>query len=249
MAMYSRFMRVCLNFMLAATCLSIFTPGLMAAPIHDFNKALGDTMRHYRWAGYYLHTGNIALAQLELDGFVLKAGELSERYALSPPGIFADDPDWTSDIKYLPITAMAALAASDTGDVKKAESLLAPVRARMGSMRRRNGLFLFGDCIDAANGAFDRLWRVRHQPPDFTKPAPVDEMRQDLAVTLYWYRRCQEEAPAAVRGNQQFQRLMEDSVRSLSLIWEAARNKNSRRIINILREVRSADRLLYLNFY
>jgi len=141
------------------------------------------------------------------------------------------------------------LAASDTGDVKKAESLLAPVRARMGSMRRRNGLFLFADCIDAANGAFDRLWRVRHQPPDFTKPAPVDEMRQDLAVTLYWYRRCQEEAPAAVRGNQQFQRLMEDSVRSLSLIWEAARNKNSRRIINILREVRSADRLLYLNFY
>ena len=73
-------------------------------------------------------------------------------------------------------------------------------------------------------------------------------MRQDLAETIYWYRRCQRDAPDAVRGNEQFTRLMETSLQSLGLIWEAARNGNARRVINILREVRSADRLLYLQF-
>jgi hypothetical protein len=247
--MYSRSLRIFLRLVLGAACFSIFSPALIAAPIHDFNKTLGETMRHYRWAGYYLHTGNIGLAQLELDSFAAKAGGLSDRYAATPPGIYANDPSWRPDIETLPAAAIEALAASEAGDIKKTKAILAPVRARIGDLRRRNGLFLFSDCVDAANGAFDRLWRVRHQPPDFTKPVQVDEMRQDLAVTLYWYRRCQAEAPAAVRGNQQFQRLMEDSVQSMSLIWEAARNKNSRRIINILREVRSADRLLYLNFY
>ncbi len=71
-------------------------------------------------------------------------------------------------------------------------------------------------------------------------------MFQGLAEPLYGYRRCHGDAPVAVRENQQFQRLMETSVESLSLIWETARNQNARRIINILREVRSSDRLLYL---
>lgn len=234
--------------LLAAVCSSIFILSSVAAPIHDFNTALGETMRHYRWGSFYLRTGNIALAQVELDAFAAKAAALSERYALSPPDLLAGDAKSRADIESLAVTATAALAASDAGDIERARSLLAPVRQRIGELRRRNGLFLFADCIDAANGAFDRLWHVRHYPPDFSKPAEVDAMRSDLAVTLYWYRRCHQEAPPAVRDNEQFQRLMKTSIRSLSLIWEAARSGDARRIVNILREVRSSDRLLYLQF-
>ncbi len=244
----TRISRIFLIFVLAVACLSMFAPAIMAAPVHDFKKMLGDTMRHYRWAGHYLHTGNIALAQLELASFAAKADALSDRFALSPPDVFADDANWRSDMQDLPVIAKAALASTDAGEIEKSQALLAPVRARIGDLRRRNGLFFFADCIDAANEAFGRLWRVRDQPPDFAKPAQVDEMRQNLAETIYWYRRCHGEAPAAVSGNQQFQRLMETSLDSLKLIWEAARDQDSLRIINIVRGVRAADRLLYLQF-
>lgn len=234
--------------LLAALCLLFSISAAGAAPIQAFNTLLGDAMRHYRWGEYYFRTGNIGLARLELDAFAAKTAKLSDRFAPSPPQIFAGDPNWRADIESLSTIAKAAVAASEAGEIERARELLAPLRARVGELRRRNGLFFFADCIDAANTAFGRLWRVRHDPPDFTKPIEVDAMRHDLAVTIYWYRRCHQEAPAAVRGNGQFQRLMETSIRSLNMIWEAARNGNTRRIIGVLREVRSSDRLLYLQF-
>lgn len=248
MPMHVRSWRLIIGFVVALDGLMAFSPGLLAAPVHDFNKALGDAMRHYRWAGYYLHTGNIALAQFELDAFAAKSRALSERYAQSPPDIFAEDPKWRADIEALPATAKAALAFSEQGDIDKTRALLAPIRARVSELRRRNGLFLFADYIDAANGAFERLWRLRKNPPDFADPAQVAELYQDLSLTLYWYRRCYETASPAVRNNPQFQRLVNGSLESLGKIWQAARNRNSARIIGILREVRSADRLLYLQF-
>jgi hypothetical protein len=53
--------------------------------LQDFNKSLDAAMRHHRWAGFYLRTGNIALAQLELDAFAAKSKALAGNYALSPP--------------------------------------------------------------------------------------------------------------------------------------------------------------------
>lgn len=246
--MYLRQCRLIIGFVAILLGHSVFSPGLRAAPIHEFNKEFTGTMRHYRWAGYYLHTGNIALAQFELDSFLAKSRSLAERYAKSPPNIFGKDPRWQADIEALPTTAKAALAASEQGDIKKTRALLAPIRARMGKLRRRNGLFFFADNVDAANGAFERLWRLRKNPPDFDQPAQIIELYQDLSLTLYWYKRCYETASPAVRKNPQFERLVKGSMESLEKIWEAARNRNSRRIINILREVRSADRLLYLRF-
>ena len=53
-------------------------------------------------------------------------------------------------------------------------------------------------------------------------------------------------APEEYKASTEFQRLMEVSLRSLSFIWDAAHKQQERRVINILQELRSSDRLLYL---
>jgi hypothetical protein len=236
------------HLLLLAVCLSLQISAPLAAPVHDFNRALAEVMHHYRWVDQYLRTGNIALAQLELDEFTAKAASLAERFSSKPPDLFADDPDWRRDMEELSGIAGAALRASDAGEFAKVKELLAPVRAKVRDLRRRNGLFLFADCIDAANASFARLWRFRHNPPDFAKPEQVDAMRQDLSVTLYWYRRCNREAPEAARRDEQFRRLMDGNLRSLERIFEAAREQDADRIVRLLREIRSSDRMLYLKF-
>jgi len=55
-------------------------------------------------------------------------------------------------------------------------------------------------------------------------------------------------APEEYKASTEFQRLMEVSLRSLSFIWDAAHKQQERRVINILQELRSSDRLLYLRF-
>ncbi|MBT5194884.1 MAG: hypothetical protein HOM07_21245, partial [Rhodospirillaceae bacterium] len=148
MVIFSKIHRLLLGLYVAAVCIvTMAVPG-MAASIHDFNGALDGTMRHYRWAGFYLRTGNIALAQLELDAFAAGAGQLSDRYALSPPDLFARDGNWRGHMESLAAVGRDAVASVEAGDIEQARRILAPIRKRIGALRRGNGLFLFADCID-----------------------------------------------------------------------------------------------------
>ncbi|MEK9726272.1 MAG: hypothetical protein VW405_22675, partial [Rhodospirillaceae bacterium] len=123
-----------------------------------------------------------------------------------------------------------------------------PIRQALVDLRRRNGLFLFADYVEEANRAMDALFEYRRKTIDFANLEEVRTLLRRTAVTADWYRRCMEAAPEAYQQSVEFKRLIDVSLASLSLIWEAARERNQRRVINILRELRSSDRLLYLRF-
>ena len=85
MAIPTKIYRVLLAVLLLVVGITLHAPASWAAPLQDFNKSLDAAMRHHRGAGFYLRTGNIALAQLELDAFAAKSKALAGNYALSPP--------------------------------------------------------------------------------------------------------------------------------------------------------------------
>jgi hypothetical protein len=243
-----RIVQAAIQLVVVAAIMSVMVPIAAAGTVHEFHKAEARAMRGYRWASFYLRTGNLALAEMELGQFADGATKLVQSYAVNPPDIYSTDDTWPGDLRKIAQLASEAQAALSVDNVEEARAKLTPIRALNGDMRRRNGVFLFVDCIDIANHSFTRLFRFRHNPPNFQKPEQLDSVRQDLAETLYWYRQCLKAAPVETAQDSRFRRLVETSIVSLEKVWGALRAGEERRMINLLREVASSNRLLYLQF-
>ncbi|MDP6706200.1 MAG: hypothetical protein QF893_07655 [Alphaproteobacteria bacterium] len=222
--------------------------GAAAGQVSEFHTVVAEASGHYRQAGFYLRTGNTMVAAFELAQMREKWGALVDRFGKAPPDPYAQDAAWRETLDNVGGRIERSLAAVEAGDAAVAKTELAPVRSILGKLRRRNGVFLFSDCVDQANAAFRQLFQFRHAPPDFERWQEVDKLRRALAVTSHWYERCRDEAPVAYAQDPQFERLMRTSLDSLSRIWAAIEGKDARRLISILRELGSSDRLLYLRF-
>ena len=140
------------------------------------------------------------------------------------------------------------MAETIKGDAKAAIKTLRPIRKILSDLRRRNGVVVYSDTVDKANAAFAKLFKFRYNPLDFNAVEEVDQLRQTLAITVYWYQQCVENAPAKLRQDAEFKRLMEDSLYSLSRIWVAIANKAETNLISLLRGLSSSDKMLFLRF-
>jgi len=219
-----------------------------ANDLSDFNASVAAAYAPYRGAVSYLRTGNAGLAALELESAAENWRKLEARFAKTPPDAFADDPAWRMTLKDVGERLDQGLAATDTGDLEAAKQLLSPIRGQLGGLRRRNGVAVFSDRVDEMTDAMDRLWRFRHQPPDFAEPAELQELRSGAAVLGYLFRRCGQEAPAEVRENPSFQRLSEGAALAVERLWRAIEGRDERLLINTLRELRSFERMMFLRF-
>lgn len=233
---------------LAILLLMAFPSSSSAAAVDEFHTALTEADRDYRSASFYLRTGNPGLALLEIQALSDKWQALSETFRDQPPDAYANDRAWASTLGQIHHRIGSALADAEVGNIKAVRDHLEPIRAVLADLRRRNGIFLFSDCVEEANRAMETLFAYRHRPANFDDQRDVDELLRRAAVTAHWYERCFKTAPKHYKASTEFQRLMVASLRSLGLIWEATHKKQERRVINILRELRSSDRLLYLRF-
>ena len=219
-----------------------------AAPVHDFHAAMAEAAKHYRFAAFYLRTGNAGVAAIEIQSLQETWQALATAFVKAPPDLYATDPEWASTLAEIGKRAGDALTAVDAGDTDAAARHLAPIRGQLVQLRRRNGLFIFADYVEEANRAFDLLFEFRRRPIDFDNTDDVRTLLTRAAVASDWYRRCLEAAPEKTRASEEFRRLVEISIASMGRIWDAVRERDQRRVVNILREIRSADRLLYLRF-
>ena len=139
------------------------------------------------------------------------------------------------------MAAKTSLSANDLPDT------LAPIRSALAALRARNQVRVFSDCIDEANAAMDALWVFRKSPPAFDKPEQVNDLRAKTAVAAYLYRRCVERAPATIAEAPEFKRIMGGTLESLGRMWAAIDAADEERVISILREIRSFDRMVWRN--
>ena len=219
-----------------------------AGELARFNAAVAKAYTHYRGAVFYLRTGNPAVANVELQ----QAGALWTSEVLpfrnSPPDAFADDAAWPSILDDVGARLEKAKAATSQDLAEPAAEALAPIRPALAALRARNQVRVFSDCIDEANAAMDALWVFRKAPPDFGVPEQVNDLRAKTAVTAYLYRRCAEQAPADVAAAPEFKRIMGGTQESLGRMWAVIDAGDGEAVISILREIRSFDRMLWLQF-
>lgn len=214
----------------------------------QFNEASAEAYRHYRSAVHYLHTGNPGLAALELSAMTEKWRALEERFAKNPPAAYAGDPAWGATLTDVGDRIEAARAFADAGAGEDASRTLAPLRAELAELRRRNGVVVFSDQVDAVTAAMETLWVHRHEPPDLADAELSAEITEEAARMRAALERCREEASGETAANPQFARLVEGSLVGLDRIDRAVSEQDQRLLINTLRELRSFERLLWLEF-
>lgn len=233
---------------LMACSLGLLPSVVAAGDLGDFHRQVADAYAPYRSAMFYLRTGNPGVAALELDA--AKAGwqAVTARFKDQPPDAFSDDPNFTETLTSIGQAFEAGAASLQKDDVDAAGEALSPITTELAALRERNGLRTYSDCIDDMNAAMDRLWTYRHEPPDFDDLAAVNSAKREAAVTHFLYERCHEQASDELKAQPEFQRLFDGSLASLPLVVDALDQKNEAMLINLLRELRSFDHMIWLQF-
>lgn len=217
-----------------------------ADALQNYHRAAGAAMKHVRLAQFYLRTGNLAVAGTELDQATEKWAGVTATFGSKPPGRLAGDSAFKGDLDAVTGALKAALDAADEDERDAAVRHLQPVAGRLAALRKRNGLWIYSDCIAAMNRAMDGAWVYRRKPPDFDDAAQVAEMDKRLAALAHWYNRCYREAGPRERADPAFGRLFPGSLESVERLIRAAKDKSALRLVNGLRELRSFDRLIWL---
>ena len=216
--------------------------------LDEFLEASAEAYAPYRGAMSYMHTGNLGLAAFALDAMAARWTGLCDRFRNQPPATFAEDPAWRSSLDEITGRIETARARLEAGDAEGAEAALAPIRAALGALRRRNGIVTFSDRIDAFSAAMDKIWVHRRNPPDMTDPRTITALAEQARALRQAMAEVAADPPEKIAGDPQFQRLIEGSLESVATIDRAIEAHDQTLLIGALRELRSSERLLWMNF-
>lgn len=219
-----------------------------AASLAAFLEASTKAYAPYRGAMSYLKTGNPGLAALALGATAVRWAALCDRFRDQPPAAFAQDPAWRASLDGITGRIADARAKLDAGDVKGARTALAPVRANLGDLRRRNGIETFSDRIDAFSAAIKTIWVYRRNPPDMADPEALAALAEQTAALRRALEHVAAGPPEKIAGDLQFQRLVAGSFQSIAAIDRAIETRDTAVLISALREIRSSEQLLWMNF-
>jgi hypothetical protein len=234
--------------LLAAALVSAPCAQATADDLQDFFEAKQNAYRYYRSAWFYLRTGNTDLAALELSFFVRGWQEIRLRFSEAPPGPFGNDPHWAEGAAEIGAMAADGMAALEAADAEAAKSSLKGIPRVMAEIRARNGVVTFSDAVDSLTYAMESLWRFRHETADFDDEATVTEISDGTARLRAAFDRLRNDAPDDVAFDDQFLRLVNDSDAAVERLEDALMARDQRALVDALRELRSFERLLWLNF-
>jgi len=202
----------------------------------------------YRGAMAYFHTGNDGLAALALDAMAVRWTALCDRFQAQPPEAFATDPAWHASLDKITGRIAAARVKLEAGDADGAEAVLVPVRADLSALRRRNGIVTHSDRIDDFSTAMTAIWVHRRTPPDMADAQTVAALAEQARVLRRALEAAAAGPPAGTAADPQFQRLIAGSFDSIATIDRAIETLDQALLISALRELRSSERLLWVNF-
>ena len=220
----------------------------LAGDLAAFNAAVEQAYEPYRTAMSYLRAGADQPALVELERMAQAWGELKRRFAADPPPAFAADPDFAPVLAEVEARAGEGLWLAERGDLAGAQAALQPVRDRLAELRRRNGVRVFGDCVEEVTRAMDTLWRLQASPPDLADAAATKEARDRLDALDAAMRGCDREAGEARRADPQFRRLIDGALASLAGGRRAVETGDAALFVNVLRELRAIERILFQQF-
>ncbi|MEM7425938.1 MAG: hypothetical protein AAF441_07570 [Pseudomonadota bacterium] len=204
--------------------------------------------RPFTSALFYLRTGNTGLAGLDLMAASSRWASFLEKFETDPPAPIDKDAGWETSIASISTALEAGRAHVDAADGEAAGRVLVGIKEALYELRRRNGLRVLADCVFDLNGKMDALYHYRRNPPDLEQ----DDIRSELEKMGRAYEEliaeCRQLAAKPLRKDQDFQSLFGGALRSVRSLGGPLGSRDQRGVINVLRELRSFDRLIWLRW-
>lgn len=234
--------------------LAILVWGTMSASaianqeLAGFNAMVAAALRHYQAASFYLRTRNPEVAAFELK--LLQDGwqAVVARYAGSPPGAFAADPQWRDTLVQVSSGINQAFAAANAGDVESSQARLRGVYQELTALRKRNFVQIFSDNVDELNAAVARLGIHAHGALDLRRADQVNAIKAAAAVVAYLAEKCRNAGSPEYQQNEEFRRLIAGILESLEELVGALDRKDEQAVRTSIGTIRSYDRMLSLRF-
>lgn len=212
----------------------------------DFSRKAEPVMAGIRSAASYVRTGNVALAQTELDDAMRAWKKLQADFADSvPTGYVAAG--FRSFLASGGDRLAAAAKAADDGDTARAASELLGLRQSLYDLRHASGLFDLADCVFELAPAMEALRMAASHFTDAKDAAPADTIGT-AAVFRDRLQRCNGWAPASISTEPEFRRLVDGAIASSGEIGHAAQAGNAALVHRYLIELQSFERLLAFRF-
>ncbi len=219
-----------------------------AGDLAQFNAQVENVNQPYKSALFYLRTGNAGVAALELATAVASWKELRTRFETAPPDAFGRDAGWDGSISSISKAFSEGQKLANAGDAKAARKMLQPIRETLRALRKRNGLRAYADCIFDLNAQMNKLYRYRHNPPELSSLAVRNEVKANAAVYSYILKMCRTEASADLQADPNFISLMDGAKKSAANLVKPVDAENQRGLINVLRELKSFDVIVFLRW-
>jgi hypothetical protein len=215
--------------------------------LDQFNATVEAFSSHHRVALAYLRTGNLDLATVELERLHAAWQVVVERFGNRRPAEITDQALYTSTLTDISTRIIAVHLVMSLGRPDVAHDALSEARQALARLRRASGIAVLADCVLDANATMTSLAVFDRNPPDWSEDARREILgkAEALAGEL---RRCNEMAPASVRLNPEFRRLVDGALASLARVPDAVAANDGDLLHRLLIELQSFDRLLSFRF-
>ncbi len=213
-----------------------------------FNVDVSKAYAAYRSASSYLRTGNPGIAFLELSDASDVWAKITRKYAAAPPRPYKKDTHFGETLSRIAKALNKGRDLAEGGDAKASLKTIRPVRDLIYDMRKRNGIRLYADCVTELNRAMEPIYVHRRVIPDLYNEALHARITNESRAYQNLLQECRTLAPESYTSDDEFIRLFDGTMESITSIFPAIESRKPQRVINVIRELRSFDRIIYFKF-
>lgn len=197
-----------------ALVLSLPLPAL-AGPVADFEGALRAAYADYRAALFQSSAGNAEATKAAIAAF---GGAVAGLKSGAVPPQYADDPGFGATFDAVAGMVAEAATRAEAGNLAGAHEALEGVRAQIGGLHLRNGLYTFSDRMNAYHAQMEAVLGADYAG----QPDGMARLREDAAVLDYLARDIAGH-PAPEAADPAYAQLQAGFLASVAALREAAR--------------------------
>ncbi len=215
-----------------------------------FLDAVSRAYPHLKMSWFYTRTGSGGVAALEIAAFREAWAGIESRFSTAPPPRFAADVRWRQSLSAISAIAGRALDHVDSGRLKAAHGALGEARRTLSELRRRNGVVVFSDHVDAYGVHVARLTEIRKalRKSGRLTPKTLDELRRIAVALTAAVRNISDNAPPKLTRNSAFLASIEGNFKSIGKLERGIRRTHLKAIIGSVAAVRSVYVLLFIRY-
>ena len=165
-----------------AAAVSLASLSLHAGPFQDFESEVRMAYADYRAALFRTNMNDRAASEAAIDGISAKWKALTGKWSASPPPQYVEDKLFGPTLGKVAEILNEARAQVGQGQLAEAHETLEKIRDELAALRRRNGVIVFSDYMNAYHEQMEKVLLGKYD--DFSAGG-VMALRGDIAVLAH----------------------------------------------------------------